>query len=263
MSSSTTDEEFKATSDSDDSIPIENPAKKYYNSTEGLKPPTETPKFEGQKGCLAFVFTGVQDDVELQVFRKVCMKFGMQAWDDMIQYLPWRNRATLRTTLCKIIRKQALSEYDGIKADPFQIKNDNQQINEGESDASGYTMKGGMLVNQKWDRNQDEWEEVRKGNTAKYGISEADAAKIDVPCIISVDYMKQQIENRRQSLLLHRAAVIDEISRRKGIPNSDLKVKDLVIMPSECLDLPTHEINLPIGNASPEHFFQVDDNMYE
>lgn len=211
------------------------------------------------KGCLAYIFVGVQDDVELQVFRKVCMKFGLQAWEDMIMYLPWRNRATLRTTLCKIIRKQALSEYDGIKADPFQIKTDNTVINEGQSDANGYTMKGGMLVNQKWDRNQEEWGVVRKANTEKYGISEADALKIDVPCIMSVDYMKQQIENRRQSLLLNRAAVIDEMARRKGIQNPDLKVQDLVIMQSECLDLPTHEIPLTVSNATAEHFFPVTD----
>jgi hypothetical protein len=42
----------------------------------------------GEKGFLVYFFTGEQDPSEIVVFRKICLKYGLQAWDEMEPYLP-------------------------------------------------------------------------------------------------------------------------------------------------------------------------------
>lgn len=186
-------------------------------------------------GYLAYVFTGDQSPGEIAVFRKICMKYGLQAWDDMVAYMPWRSRAAFRTTLCHIIRKQALSEYEGIRADPFQIQQDNPLEDDGSGD---YRIKGGMLINQKWERTSSEWDEMRKKNTAKYELPQSVSDTIEIPIIMSVEYMKQMCFNRKQSLLLKRAALRQEAMKR-GLGHWDnLGVNDLVLAPSGVLELP-------------------------
>ena len=107
------------------------------------------------RGQLVYLFNHPEDPAELAVLRLICMKWGLQSWDNMLIYLPWRTRASLRTTLCRILKKQALSEYGGIKADPFKIQEDNSFLREGDSN-SEYKMKAGMLVNLRWNRSKED-----------------------------------------------------------------------------------------------------------
>jgi hypothetical protein len=185
---------------------------------------------DGETGYLVYMFTGDQEAVEMAVLRKICMKHGLQAWDHMLEYIPWRNRAAFRTTLCRIIRRQALSEYDGIKADPFEIQKDNPL----DIDS---VVKGGMLINQEWERGADDWEAVRTENEMKYGMSAQDIENVEIPTVISIDYIKHVVENRRQSLLLKRAAILHEISKRKNEECCDLGVEELLMAGDKALEL--------------------------
>jgi hypothetical protein len=182
------------------------------------------------------------------------MKFGLTAWDEMERRLPWRTRSAFRTTLCRILRKQSLAEYAGIRADPFEIQRDNP-LNFSLTDEE-YTFKGGMLVNQKWDRAPAEVERVRQENLRKYGLSDEEAAAIEVPVIISIDYLRQLAENRRQSLVLKVAAMKAELARRRGNPAPDLGLQGLKLMPAEAVDLP------PPGQALRTEF-DTDDVYFD
>lgn len=220
----------------DASIPgdLPNPGKTGRGRPAAINPTPVTLE-GGKKGYLVYIFAGDQNPAEIAVFRKICMKYGLQAWDEMGQYMPWRGRSAFRTTLCHVIKKQALSEYDGIRADPFEIAKDNNLEEVGED----YAMKGGVLVNQKWDRSAGERELMRKNNAAKYGISQEDADKIKVPIIISLDYMKQLAMNREQSLLLKRAALRREAMKRGLAHWDNLGVADLKLGRATNMNLPT------------------------
>lgn len=215
---------------------------------------------KAESGYLVHLFVGEQNTAELAVLQKIAMKFGLTAWDHMTQYLPWRNRAALRTTMCRIIRKQALSEYDGIRADPIQIQKDNdiiaEQIQKGKGDGE-YLFKGGVLVNARWDRSAEEWQRVRKANAEKYEISEAQAKDITIPSIISIDYMRQQCFKRKQSLLVRRAALLAEKARRMGIERPDLKVDDLQIRTGRDIVIPAPSNKLSLDKNPEDCFFQV------
>ena len=175
----------------------------------------ENNDFSNESGYIVHLFAGDQNASELAVLCKICMKFGLTNWDVMTKFLPWRNRAALRTTMCRIIRKQALSEYDGIRADPMKIQQDNDEIIKNIQHHPNYLVKGGVLVNAKWDRSNEEWNQIRKENASKYEIGKEDAEKIEIPSVISIDYMRQQCYKRRQSLLVKRAALRAEKARRE------------------------------------------------
>lgn len=211
-------------------------------------------------GYLVHLFVGDQNTAELAVLQKIAMKFGLTAWDHMTQYLPWRNRAALRTTMCKIIRKQALSEYDGIRADPIRIQKDNdliaEQIQKGKGDGE-YLFKGGVLVNARWDRSAEEWNRVRRINSEKYEISEAEAKEITIPSIISIDYMRQQCFKRKQSLLVRRAALLAEKARRNGEKSPNLRVEDLQIRTGRDIVIPQPSKKLNLDKNPEDCFFKV------
>jgi hypothetical protein len=217
------------------------------------EPPAASDDEDGT-GCVVYVFRGDQDACEMAVFRKICMKCGMTAWDEMERRLPWRTRAAFRTTLCRILRKQSLGEYAGIRADPFEIQKDNPlDLNRVDE---GYTIKGGMLINQKWDRSSAEVEQLRQANIRKYGLSEEQSAAIEIPVVVSVDYLRQLAENRRQSLTLKVAAMKAELGRRRGIASPDLGLQALKLMPAETIEVP------PPGEALRTEF-DTDDFYFD
>ena len=228
-----------------------------------------------ESGYLVHLFAGDQNASELAVLCKICMKFGLTNWDVMSKFLPWRNRAALRTTMCRIIRKQALSEYDAIRADPIKIQQDNDEIIRNIGSNPGYLVKGGVLVNAKWDRSQEEWAKIRKENAQKYEISREDADKIEIPSVISIDYMRQQCYKRRQSLLVKRAALRAEKARRLRIKREeemkengqeikepvnvemDLGVSELQIRSGKQIVIPKHGAKLEQLSEGPKssYFF--------
>ena len=222
-------------------------------------------KTSDESGYLVHLFAGDQNSSELAVLCKICMKYGLTCWDIMTGYLPWRNRAALRTTMCRVIRKQALSEYDGIRADPLKIQKDNDELIKEVSKSSGgeYTVKGGVLVNARWDRSPDVWQKIRKENATKYEISQEEADTIEIPSVISIDYMRQQCFKRRQSLLIKRAALRAEKARRDALKAAqngetvdkteqvDLGVQELqirsgrdIVIPKPCGKLETSSDNI-------------------
>ena len=210
-----------------------------------------------ETGYLVHLFVGDQNPAELAVLRKICMKYGLTSWDVMTGYLPWRNRASLRTTMCRILRKQALSEYDAIRADPLKIQKDNENLAK-EGNTTDYVLKGGVLVNTRWDRTNDEWADVRQKNSAKYSISDEEAQTIYVPSIVSVDFMRQQCFKRRQSLLVYRAALRAEKSRRMGLNNFDLGVEELQIKSGRDVVLPKPCTKLEIENDISKYFYNIE-----
>lgn len=209
------------------------------------------------RGQLVYLFNHPEDPAELAVLRKICMKFGLQSWDCMLKYLPWRTRASLRTTLCRILKKQALSDYGGIRADPFQIQKDNSILREGDSN-SEYKMKAGMLVNLRWNRSREDRDKIQEINKRKYEISEQEASKIEIPIIISLEFMRQQLEHRRSSLILYRAAIINEMKNRNIYEGDDLQVDEFLILPAEKLCLPKTALICDCKFPSP--YVQVDED---
>jgi hypothetical protein len=228
---------------------------------EGSPASRDAQEPNAEQGFLVYLFAGDQDPCEIVVFRKICMKYGLQAWDEMEAYLPWRTRAAFRTTLCHIIHKQALSEYSGIRADPFEIQKDNPlDFSLGED---SYTVKSGMLVNQRWDRSPGECDEMRSDNIKKYGLTEEEASMIEIPVLFSIEYMRQLSDNRRQSLLVRRAAIRSELARRRGETDVDLGIEDLVLMPSDALELPTNTEELQVTFGPNRYSCEISDSVSE
>jgi hypothetical protein len=139
----------------------------------------------------------------------------------MHQYLPWRSRTDLRATLCKVLRKQAIAEYHDINADPARIREDNERLIESVDDKS-YKVKGGLLVNQRWNRQASEIMQAREANIERYDMDDEESLQVEVPQIMSMEYMAEAMNRRAASLQIFRAALLAEKARRKGVDPTDL-----------------------------------------
>ena len=182
------------------------------------------------RGYLVHLFRGNNNPDETEVLRKLCMRFSLQSWNEMHTYLPWRSHAELRSILCHVIQKQALSEYSNIRADPFQISADNAQI-KFSTDGDTYRIKAGLLINQEWDRTAEQRKQIQEENTQKYDIDADDAYNVEIPAIMSIEYLQTQALKRRQGLKLYRAALLYEKARRKGKFPEDLGLKSMKFFP--------------------------------
>jgi hypothetical protein len=167
-------------------------------------------------GYIVHLIRGKDNPTEAECFRRICMRHGLQAWDVMHQYLPWRSRADLRSTLCKTIRKQALSEYQDINADPLAIRQDNERAMASGGVHPDYIVKNGLLVNQKWDRDAPDRARVRARNAERYDMDDRDSLAVEIPYVMSVEYLQHKVRMRNVSLQLYRAALLAEKARRAG-----------------------------------------------
>ena len=212
---------------------------------------------EPSKGFLVHIFTGSQSPFEKSVIRKICMKHGLGAYDVMNGYIPWRSKKTLHHYLIRMIKKQALSEYGAMRADPLRIAQDNSiYFSEPQKMAeAGLINKGGILIN-KETKNKEIQDAIIQSNYEKYSISQEEADNIVIPSIISSDYMKQRCFRRRQSLLLYRAALRREIARREGKKCPDLSVDELQMRSGT-------EVIIPRACTNLETVSRVDDYFYE
>lgn len=168
-------------------------------------------------GILVYVYTGQHNTNENFTFRRLCMRYGLTSWNELSRYLPWRSRSDLRLTLMKMIKKQAISEYSQIRADPTAIGSENANLKD-----QNYKLKGGIWVNKKWDKTPEEKRATRQKNKDKYHINTIDALQIDVPFIMSYDYMIERLQSRKVNLILYNQALANEYEKRTGerLPSS-------------------------------------------
>ena len=71
-------------------------------------------------------------------------------------------------------------------------------------------------MNKKWDKTPEEKRATRQKNKDKYHISTIDALQIDVPFIMSYDYMIERLQSRKVNLILYNQALANEYEKRTG-----------------------------------------------
>lgn len=185
---------------------MKNAIEEQFSQNDNINEPSKNEKYTGY---LVHLFRGKNNPVEIEVIRRLCMRFSLQAWNEMHTYLPWHSHAELRSIVCRLIQKQALSEYSNIRADPFKISADNAKLIKA-GDKKGYKIKGGLIVNDEWNRSAEKRKKIREENFKKYELSSDEAYSVEIPAIMSVDYLQAQVYKRRQGLTLFHAALLYE-----------------------------------------------------
>ena len=232
-----------------------------YSESSGEEDSDECPSSPQQysdTGYLVHIYKGKRNPVEHEAFRKICMKFGLQAWDEMEAYMPWHERSDFRTTLCKTLKRQALSEYRNMRADPVRIGEDNEALIH--SKGGDVTVKQGMIVNQKWNRGQSEITKTRNTNAEKYAMSRRESDKVEVPILMPIEYIQKQVASRYVSAVLYRAYLINELNRRMGITGDQdlLKGAQLKLMKGSHLVINRCQTRLAHSTDTTRH---INDNI--
>ena len=182
-----------------------------------------------QSGFLIHLFRGEDSEAEFATLRKICMRYGIQSWDIMHSYLPWKSRAEIRNTLCKILGKQALSEFKDIRADPFAMS---EEIEKDYLNAPQgiYKKKGGIIVNQKFGISEQEKAEILENNKKKFDLKNNESIEIGVLPIIKIEFLQERVKKRRVAQMIFRAALLAEKARRKGEKSCNLKLKKVTVV---------------------------------
>jgi hypothetical protein len=184
-----------------------------------------------QIGHLVHLFRGTSNPVESLCFRRICMKRGLRAWHDMHRFLPWRPKSDLRATLVKLLRKQAIGEYPDIRADPLIIGLHNRDmIRDAKTGNPDHIVKNGRLVRKRYDRTTNERRRDRDTNAYKYDLPDNESLQVRIPSIMSLEYLRNSVSSRVQTLKLERAALIWEMARRKGTKPEDFGMGEMKVI---------------------------------
>ncbi|OHS94523.1 hypothetical protein TRFO_39313 [Tritrichomonas foetus] len=223
---------------------------RYSNYTIIDDDDAEEPEYE-ESGVLLHLYTGSQNPAENFTFRRICMRYGLQAWDEMNTYLPWRQRPDLRMTLMKMIKKQAISEYSRIKADPAVIHDDNINL-----DDENYIFKGGVYINQRYDLSSSERADVRNAHAERYDLATEESLNVNIIPIMNVDYIQQKMKMRKLSLHMFRAALLLEQGRRKGESKPRLGLEGVSFLPSRKVRVKRARTKLKWGRDTESYIFE-------
>ncbi len=154
------------------------------------------------------------------------------------------------------MKRQALSEYRGMRADPLAIRKGNiADIDEG-----NVTVKKSMIVNERWDRTSEDVKMARDRNAKKYAISFKEAEKIEIPNLMSFSFMKDAWRRSRDAAILYRARLIAEKKRRRGevLEASCEELKSIRFLDETRVRCHIRVIRLPYTYDVSAHIVDVD-----
>ena len=113
---------------------------------------------------------------ECLALRQCLKKFGVGKWVQIVDsgVLPGKQIQQLNGQTQRLLGKQSLAEYSGLKLDIDAIRNDNDAL-------EGCVRKNGLITNQGGIRSKDELNKLREENLKKYGLSPEDVEAIELP----------------------------------------------------------------------------------
>jgi hypothetical protein len=155
-----------------------------------------------------------------------------------------------------MVRKQAIAEYQDINADPFRIREDNEHLM-ANPDGADYKVKGGLLVNQKWNRGSKDIAKARAVNVERYDLDDSDALKVEVPLVMSVEYLQEMVRNRQISLRMFRAALLMEKARRAGTQPRDLGLDKGFVFRARHVVTPVPRTPLNYGTDTDQYISNI------
>lgn len=168
-----------------------------------------------QDGILVTVYNDNMIKIEEEVFRLLCMKYGPR-WSLLHSFMPWRSKANWRSTWIHITKQQAISEWCGVRFDPFKLGEIFRPMcHKGfENDKFIYKKR---LVNKNETITKIERDNAKEQNQVDYGLSDDEASKINIPLIMNARYLNDAAKMNKIILTLKLQQVRIELAKRRKI----------------------------------------------
>jgi len=113
---------------------------------------------------------------EAYALRQLLKKFGIGKWVQIVDsgVLPGKQIQQLNGQTQRLLGKQSLAEYSGMRLDVDRIRMDNDAL-------ENVIRKNGLITNQGGIRSKEELTALRAENLKKYGLSDEEVAAIELP----------------------------------------------------------------------------------
>ena len=113
---------------------------------------------------------------ECLALRQCLKKFGVGKWVQIVDsgVLPGKQIQQLNGQTQRLLGKQSLAEYSGLRLDIDAIRNDNDAL-------EGCVRKNGLITNQGGIRSKVDLMKIREENLKKYGLSPEEVDAIELP----------------------------------------------------------------------------------
>ena len=108
---------------------------------------------------------------------RACLKkFGIGKWVQIVDsgVLPGKQIQQLNGQTQRLLGKQSLAEYTGMRLDIDRIRMDNDALTD-------VTRKNGLITNQGGIRSKETLNALREENLKKYGLSEEEVQALELP----------------------------------------------------------------------------------
>lgn len=114
---------------------------------------------------------------EAYALRQCLKKFGIGRWVQIVDsgVLPGKQIQQLNGQTQRLLGKQSLAEYSGLRLDVDRIRMDNDALVE------GVTRKNGLITNQGGILSKEALKALREENLKKYGLTDEEVEAIELP----------------------------------------------------------------------------------
>lgn len=208
-----------------------------------------------EDGVLVTIYNDKMMKIEEEVFRLICMKYGPQ-WSLLNLIMPWRSKANWRSTWIHITKQQAISEWCGVRGDPYKLGEIFRPMcHKGfENDKFIYKKR---LVNKNEMISKEERDSTKEQNMSDYGLSDEEASRINVPLILNANYLTDSSKMNKIILTLKLQQAKVELAKRKEIERPSTSFKILQVGKGNVMKLGKRKTIMNFTDDTSDFLFEL------
>ena len=206
-------------------------------------------------GILITIYNDKMIKIEEEVFRLICMKYGPQ-WSLLHSLMPWRSKANWRSTWIHVTKQQAISEWCGVRGDPFKLGEIFRPMcHKGfENDKFIYKKR---LVNKNEMITREERTSTKEQNQIEYGLTDEEASKINIPLVLNVRYLSEASKMKKIILTLKLQQAKIELAKRKNSERPTANFKMLHVGKGHSMKLGKRRTNMNFTEDTSDVLFEL------
>lgn len=207
-------------------------------------------------GVLVTIYNDKMIKIEEEVFRLICMKYGPR-WSLLHSIMPWRSKANWRSTWIHITKQQAISEWCGVRGDPYKLGEIFRPMCHKGFENEKFIYKK-RLVNKNEMMTKEERVSTKEQNKVEYGLSDEEANKIRVPLILSINYLNDTSKMNKIILTLKLQQAKIELAKRKSTERPTANFQILQVGRGNIMKLGKRKTIMNYTDDTSDFLYEVD-----
>eukprot|EP01088_Endostelium_zonatum_P021165 TRINITY_DN8185_c0_g1_i1.p1 TRINITY_DN8185_c0_g1~~TRINITY_DN8185_c0_g1_i1.p1 ORF type:complete len:255 (-),score=88.93 TRINITY_DN8185_c0_g1_i1:149-913(-) len=163
---------------------------------------------------------------EVQVLRKLLMKFGVGRWKAIMRSgaLPGKSNSQLNIQTQRLLGQQTIAEFMGINLDCQKVWEKNQK-----KQGPDFKRKAGLLINTGSYPSKEARDKKQKENKKQFGLSKEEVDAIELPDKEELEEVRKRSKANEDKIVTEKSIKEKKLRRKLNIVNQKIAVVNVLI----------------------------------